>query len=132
MDVEKHIEYIKEGFEGEAVVRQFLIDMPDCTFAQLDMIAKIKGKWYSIEVKHQEAFKSPPFDGHGLPVWQVKKRIELYDEFGIIPLFFVLDKDTKVLMYNSLISLEKGEKFITGKKKRVIYPINNFKEINYD
>lgn len=132
MDVDKNIDFIKDGFEGESVVRRYLINKPNCSFAQLDMIAKIKGKWYSIEVKHQEAFKRPPFDGHGLPVWQVRKRIELYNDVGIIPLFFVLDKKTKFLMYNSLLKLEQGEKFITGKKKRVIYPIENFKSIQYE
>lgn len=129
MDVVKDIEHIKEGFKGEKVVREFLIQQKNCKFTQLDMIAKIENSWYSIEVKHQEMFKAPPFDGHGLPVWQVKTRIQLHDELGIIPLFFVLDKDTGVLMYGNLINLEEGKKYITGKKSRVIYPIENFKII---
>lgn len=129
MDVVRDIEKIKAGFEGEKLVRDFLIRQRDCKFAQLDMISKIKNQWYSIEVKHQEMFKAPPFDGHGLPVWQVKTRIELYEDLGIIPLFFVLDKDTGVLIYNSLINLEAGPKFTTGKKSRVIYPFDNFKTI---
>lgn len=130
MDVVKDIEKIKEGFKGEKLVRDFLIRQRNCKFAQLDMIAKIKDQWYSIEVKHQEMFKAPPFDGHGLPTWQVETRVQLYRELGVIPLFFVLDKETGVLMYNSLINLEDGEKFVTGKKSRVIYPIDNFKIIN--
>lgn len=129
MDVVRDIEKIKAGFEGEKLVRDFLIRQRDCKFAQLDMISKIKNQWYSIEVKHQEMFKAPPFDGHGLPVWQVKTRIELYEDLGIIPLLFVLDKDTGVLIYNSLINLEAGPKFTTGKKSRVIYPFDNFKTI---
>lgn len=131
MDVEKDIEKIKEGFYGENVVREYLKKQDDCYFGQLDMIAKIKGKWYSIEVKHQDMFEAPPFDGHGLPIWQVKTRISLYEEMGIIPLFFVLDKKTKILMYNTLMELEKGKKFLTNKKNRVIYPIESFKEITY-
>lgn len=126
MDVVKDIEHIKEGFKGEKVVREFLMKQENCKFTQLDIIAKIENSWYSIEVKHQEMFKAPPFDGHGLPVWQVKTRIQLHDELGIIPLFFVLDKDTNVLMYGNLLYLEEGRKYITGKKSRVIYPIENF------
>lgn len=126
MDVEKDLDKIKEGFLGEQIVRDYLIAQDDCFFGQLDMIANIKKQWYSIEVKHQEMFTSPPFDGHGLPVWQVKTRMQLHKDTGVIPLFFVLDKQTKVLMYNSLINLEKGRKFKTGKKSRVVYPIENF------
>ena len=131
MDVEKDIEKIKDGFVGERIVRNYLINQENCFFGQLDMIANINNEWYSIEVKHQEMFESPPFDGHGLPVWQVKTRIKLYKDTGVIPLFFVLDKNTKVLMYNSLLNLEKGRKFQTGKKSRVIYPIENFIKIDY-
>lgn len=130
MDVERDLKRIKEGFEGEKVVRNYLKTISNCTFAQLDMIAVIDDKWYSIEAKHQEMFKSPPFDGHGLPIWQVETRIRLYKDTGIIPLLFVLDKNTKELIYNSLLILENGKKFITGRKSRVIYPIENFKVIN--
>lgn len=131
MDVEKDLKKIKEGFKGEDVVRKYLINKNDCYFGQLDMIANIRGKWYSIEVKHQEMFESPPFDGHGLPVWQVKTRLNLYNDTGVIPLFFVLDKQTKILMYNTLMNLENGRKFTTGRKSRVIYPIENFINIEY-
>lgn len=132
MDVEKDIEKIKEGFEGERVVRDYLKTLDNCTFTQLDMIANIDGTWYSIEAKHQEMFKAPPFDGHGLPTWQVNTRIRLFNDLGIVPLFFVLDKNTKQLMCNSLISLEAGRKFTTGRKSRVIYPIENFKILNHE
>lgn len=132
MDVEKDLEKIKEGFEGEGIVRNYLKTVPNCTFAQLDMIATINNKWYSIEAKHQEMFVAPPFDGHGLPTWQVKTRVRLYRDLGVIPLFFVLDKNTKELFYNSLITLEAGRRFVTGRKSRVIYPIENFKTIDYE
>lgn len=131
MDVEKDLEKIKEGFEGEDVVRKYLIAQDDCFFGQLDMIANISGSWYSIEVKHQEMFEAPPFDGHGLPTWQVKTRLQLYYDTGVIPLFFVLDKKTKILMYNTLMNLESGRKFTTGRKSRVVYPIENFKHVKY-
>lgn len=132
MDFKVDYKQIEEGFEGENIVRQILIKTPDCSFTQLDMIAKIKGDWYSIEVKHQEYFRSPPFDGHGLPIWQIKKRLELYNDKGIIPLFFVLDKETKLIYYESLLNLEKGKKFKTSKKGRVIYPLESFKIYHYE
>lgn len=130
-DSMKFFEKFREGLIGEKVVREFLIKKENCFFAQLDMIAKIEDLWYSIEVKHQEMFYAPPFNGHGLPVWQINTRLKLHKEKGIIPLFFVLDKRTKKLYYNSLIELEKGDSFITGVKKRVIYPIENFIRLNY-
>lgn len=126
MDVNKDLKYIKLGFEGESRVRKYLNKVNNCFYAQLDIIAKIDDIWYSIEVKHQAMFKAPPFNGHGLPEWQIKTRLKLFHDTGIIPLFFVLDKKTQVLMYNSLINLEAGKKFTTGKKKRVIYPLENF------
>lgn len=129
MDFAKNIDNIKEGFEGEAIVREYLKSQKNCYFGQLDMIANINGSWYSIETKHQEMFKAPPFDGHGLPVWQVRTRINLFNDTGVVPLFFVLDKCSRALIYNNLINLESGRKFTTGKKSRVIYPIENFKHI---
>lgn len=129
MDVVKDYQNIKEGFRGEEVVRKFLSKQKNCTFTQLDIISKIEDKWYSIEVKHQEMFKAPPFDGHGLPVWQVKMRLQMHDELGIIPLLFVLDKETNILMYESLVNLEQGRKFMTGKKSRIIYHIDGFKRV---
>lgn len=126
MDVEKDLKQIKEGFKAEALVRDLLKHTPDCQFGQIDVIAKIKDKWYSIEVKHQDMFLAPPFDGHGLPVWQVNLRLELYKDHGIEPLLFILDKQTGELMYNSLVKLHNGRKFLTGKKSRVIYPLDGF------
>lgn len=129
MDIEGNIEEIKAGLHGEQIVRDYLKTIPNCEFAQLDLIAKIDDYWYSFEIKHQDMFEAPPFDGHGLPIWQVDMRMKLFRETGIIPLFFVLDKQRKVLIYNSLINLERGNKFVTGRKSRVIYPIENFKFI---
>jgi hypothetical protein len=131
MDFEQSIDKIREGFTGEAIVREYLKKQKDCIFMQLDIMAKIRGKWYSIEIKHQEMFKSPPFDGHGLPKYQVEMRLMLHKELEIIPLLFVLDKVTKKMYYNSLINLEAGNKFITKNKGRVVYPLENFVELHY-
>lgn len=121
-----------EGLAGEKIVRDYLSKYRNCFFMQLDIVAKIEDNWYSIEVKHQEMFKAPPFDGHGLPSWQVKRRIQLYDELGIIPLFFVLDMETKDLLYGNLVQLDSGKKFKTKHKSRIIYPITSFIKLEYD
>lgn len=120
-------ENFEVGFEGEGIIRDYLKTVPDCTFGQIDLVAKIKGKWYSFEIKHQDIFEPPPFAGHGLPPWQVKFRLRMYKDCGIIPLFYVVDKKTGVIYYNSLIELEKGKSFLTKTGKRKIYHINNFK-----
>ncbi len=130
MDFEIDHDKIKEGFIGEAIVRDYL-KKKGCKFTQIDAMAKYNNKWYSIEIKHQEMYKAPPFDGHGLPDYQVKMRLLLYKEKGIIPLFFVLDKITKKLYYNSLINLEQGKKYLTKNKGRVVYPLENFIELKY-
>jgi len=130
MDFEIDIENIKNGFIGEGIVRDFL-KAKGCYFTQIDAMARHDNKWYSIEIKHQEMYKAPPFDGHGLPHYQVKMRLLLYKEKDIIPLFFVLDKITKKLYYNSLLNLEQGNKFITKNKGRIIYPLENFIELTY-
>lgn len=130
MDVNKDLHKIKEGFAGEKVVRDYLKKVPNCRFTQIDIMANIDDKWYSIEVKHQDPFMPPPFKGHGLPIWQVKSRLKLYEDTGIIPLLFVLDKKSSLLYYQSILKLESGHKFKTKKSNRIIYPIENFKVID--
>jgi hypothetical protein len=125
---EFNAENLEEGFNGEFELREYLKTLKTCDgFGQLDVIAKIKDKWYLFEVKHQEMFKAPPFDGHGLPPWQIKFRVKINKELGIIPILFVVDKQTKIMYYNSIIKLEEGERFKTKTGKRIIYPIKNFK-----
>ncbi|NCU32225.1 MAG: hypothetical protein EOM23_04675 [Candidatus Moranbacteria bacterium] len=119
---------LKHPTEKPTAILEYLKNLESCNgFGQLDVIAKIKTNWYLFEVKHQEAFKAPPFDGHGLPPWQINFRMRIFKELGIIPILFVVDKQTKIIYYNSIIKLEEGEKFVTKTGKRIIYPIENFK-----
>ncbi len=121
---------IKIGFAGEQKIREYLMSLRkdhSVEFGQIDIVANIDNKWYSIEVKKQEAFEPPPFKGHGLPPWQIKFRISLFKERNIIPLLFIVDKKTDIIYYNSIIELEKGDKFLTKTGKRIIYPIDSFK-----
>jgi len=122
---------IKIGFEGEKIIRNYLKTLNNCEFGQIDIIAKIGNDWYSFEIKKQEMFEKPPFDGHGLPPWQINFRIKMFNELGIIPILFIVDKITNIIYYQNMIILNKytikGESFLTKTKKRIIFPLDAFK-----
>lgn len=127
--LEDNLENCKIGFKGEDEVRQWFIDR-NIPFMQVDIMFKHKNKWCLGEIKSQEKFESPPFDGHGLPKWQVKRRLDFYNATGIIPYLIVRDLDDNCLYIKSLLELEKKEKFYTkGKKPRVVYKLENFNKI---
>lgn len=119
---------IKIGFEGEEIVRNW-IKTKKYKFCQIDIAFKSDGRWFLGEVKAQEKFKAPPFDGHGLPEWQIKTRLELYNDTGITPFLFVYDLDEKCLYIQSMIKLFNGEKFVTKNTKRMIFPLESFERI---
>ena len=103
-------------------------------FMQVDIMFKENDKWYCGEIKTQEIFKSPPFDGHGLPQWQINRRIQFYNDTGVIPIFFVYDLEEKCIYYHNLLYLNtkvnKDQVFRTkGEKPRTIFNINLFKRI---
>jgi hypothetical protein len=121
---------IEIGFDGEKILRDYLKDQVKCKeFGQLDLIAKIEDKWYLFEVKHQDRFTAPPFDGHGLPPWQINFRLKIQQELGIIPVLFVVDKETGVIYYESIDKLNRGQKFITKTGARVVFPLDSFKTL---
>lgn len=119
------------GLEGESVVRQ-LLKNSNIRYFQVDVVAGEDN--FIIEIKHQEMFKKGsncPFDGHGLPIWQVRDRVSFCKKHNLIPILIVVDLETDIIYYNSLLELEKGHKYITKKSKRVIYPIENFYKLNF-
>lgn len=117
------------GFDGENKVRDWF-KQKYIPFMQVDIMFKYKDKWCLGEIKTQEKFKSPPFDGHGLPKWQIKRRIEFYQDTGIEPFLIVYDLNEKCLYIESLLILTTKEFFNTnGKKPRTIFNIENFKRI---
>lgn len=130
---DKNIDKIKIGLEGEEIIREYLMRQK-IPFMQVDIMYKENNQWYCGEIKTQEIFKSPPFDGHGLPQWQINRRIQFYNDTGVIPMFFVYDLEEKCIYYNSLLYLNnkvhKNEVFRTnGAKPRTIYNIDLFKRI---
>ena len=128
-----NIDQIKIGLEGEEIIRKYFIN-EKIPFMQVDIMFKENDKWYCGEIKTQEIFKSPPFDGHGLPQWQINRRIQFYNDTGVIPIFFVYDLEEKCIYYHNLLYLNtkvnKDQVFRTkGEKPRTIFNINLFKRI---
>jgi len=120
------------GFIGENKVRNYL-KSKKLKFFQADVICEYQDYYCLIEIKRQEMFMAPPFDGHGLPLWQIESRLKFYELTKIIPFLFVVCLTSDKIYYNSFIELEKGEKHDTrGERPRRIYNINNFKILKDD
>ena len=123
----------KEGIEAEQWLLSWLRDNRNITIAmQPDGLAKSNnGSWNLYEIKHQEVFEPPPFKGHGLPKWQVKARLEFYEDTKVRPVLIIKDKKTKEIFAQYLDVLEKNEYFDTkGKKPRRVYNLKYFKKVH--
>lgn len=125
----KNLDNIRKGWEGEGVVRSFLTQR-SIKYMQADLLFKHNNQWYLGEVKCQVKYHnwSTGYQGHGLPPWQVKDRLRLYEDTGIIPYFFVVCQTDKVLYHESLLNLEKKPFFCTKKTVRKIYRLDSFKK----
>lgn len=120
---------VEIGREGENLARDFIKKLGCDEIFQADWMIKVDGKWCVIEVKNQERFKAPTFDGHGLPVWQVKARMKFYSETGIRCKLLVFDRDEKNIYEQWLDILEQGEHFDTGTSRRRVYPITSYNKV---
>jgi hypothetical protein len=99
-------------------------------FFQPDAIGLKDNQFYVFEVKCQKRFKAPPFDGHGLPRWQVQRRLDFEKRTGIKSVLVVFDKETNEVFYQSIKKLDEGEHFDTfGKNPRRIYKLDNFNKL---
>ena len=117
---------ILEGLEGEKIIRDYFISKK-LHFFQVDLIVKIKDKWHLVEIKHQESFKPPPFEGHGLPKWQIDARLKFQEEKEIRAMLFILDKNTKIIYWQYMDVLLFGDQFQTkGQKPRIIFPLESY------
>ena len=125
----------EEGICGEKQLFQLLRDK-NFDFFQPDAIGLKNDVYYVFECKHQEHYQSPPYDGHGLPRWQVEARMKFQERTTVKSVLVVFEKpftETNTIYYQTLENLEKGEHFDThGAKPRRIYPITSFIKIeNY-
>lgn len=130
----ENLDIIEIGFNGESDVRDWF-KSKKIPFMQVDIMFKYKGEWCLGEIKTQEKFtkntsRGELYDGHGLPSWQIKRRMEFYKDTGVKPYLIVKDPDENCLYINDLPTLLDGEHFKTnGKKPRVIFKLENFKRI---
>lgn len=116
----------KQGIEGEQMLFKLLRDK-SIKFFQPDAIGYKDGKYNLYEVKHQAMFKKPPFDGHGLPKWQVEARLKFQKDTTIRCVFVVFDSEDGNVYYQYLDVLEECEYFDTkGLKPRRVYNIKYF------
>jgi len=99
-------------------------------FFQADGLGKRNGVWYLFESKRQERYEPPPFEGHGLPLWQVRSRVKFQKETGIIAVLVIFEKGSDSVFYQRLDKLELGNKIDTrGLKPRRIYDLNSFHKL---
>ena len=82
----------------------------------------------SYEVKFQAVIEAPPFDGHGLPIWQVESRLEFERAVGVRAILLVFDRAGRTFE-QTMAQLERGPRFDTnGGSPRRIYPLESFVE----
>tara|TARA_R110000782_G_scaffold33438_1_gene80675 strand:- start:162 stop:560 length:399 start_codon:yes stop_codon:yes gene_type:complete len=125
----ENLDIIEVGFDGEGKIRDWFKNKR-IPFMQVDIMFKYKNKWCLGEIKTQEVYVAPPYDGHGLPAWQIERRMEFFKDTGIEPFLIVYDIKEKCLYLQSLVILLDGEHFKTkGKKPRTIFKLDNFKRI---
>lgn len=131
----KNLKHQQEGLIGEKIVRDLLRHHGIPHF-QADGVLKNNEKYCVAEIKNQEMYTKSldpdvgDFDGHGLPPYQVKARMEFYEETGTEPYLIILEKGTNIVYMQSIVKLEEGHFFDTkGKRRRRIYPLENFKRL---
>jgi hypothetical protein len=121
-----------QGMLGESAIREWLVKKK-IQHAQVDLICKKDGRWILMEIKNQERFKAPPYDGHGLPIWQFEARLEFYKETGVEPWLVIVEPDNLTVAYMAsmvdLARLDESMRIVTGSSKRVVFPITEFTKI---
>ena len=118
-----------EGIQGEKRLFE-LLKKQGFTFFQPDAIGYKDNCYYVFETKHQERFTPPPFEGQGLPKWQVEARLEFQRRTTIPCVLVVFDKETNEVFWQRIDKLEKGEYIDThGAKPRRIYNLKEFKKM---
>lgn len=121
----------EDGIKGERLLFNYLRNIKKVKFLlQADAIYELNSELCIAEVKHQEHFVAPPFDGHGLPLWQIKARLKFQNETGIRAVLYVFEKPfdtTHTLYWQYFDVLENGKWFDThGLQPRRVYKIESF------
>ena len=129
---DENYENIKKGFEGENEVRD-LLNRKNIHFLQVDVMFEWDGKYFCGEIKTQEKatpekYYGLPFEGHGLPPWQVKSRIKLYERTGIIPYLFVRCLTDNCIYHGDIRELMKTKYYEFKKTPRIVFNLEEFKK----
>jgi len=115
------------GRDGEKRARKLLKNLGCINIFQADWLVQKheNGPWYVVEVKQKERYEPPPFEGHGLNIYQVQMRLKFQKETGIRCLFLVFDLTDDNVYWQWLDVLNNGEYYDTKNGIRV-YPINAY------
>lgn len=121
-----------EGIEAEQwLLKKMCENDIDCF--QPDALSKENGRYVLNEIKNQEYYEAPPFDGHGLPKWQIKARLSFFNQTNIRCRLIIKEKGEKVVYWQWLDELEMGDYYDTkGDKPRRVYPIYCFNRTTED
>lgn len=121
------------GRAGEKLVMDLLQQRKvPCKFQPDAIYKSANGQWVLVECKNQERFKAPPFDGHGLPPYQVKSRLQFQKETGVRCLFFVHEPDADFVWWqwlDELDALDDSQKAFSKTGKRVIFALSAFNRV---
>ena len=116
----------EDGIKGELWLLNVFEKKGIPTF-QGDVMSLENNAYILNEIKNQEFYTTPPFDGHGLPLWQTKARMAFFNKTGIRCRLVVLEKGTSLSYWQWLDILENKEFYDTnGGHPRRIYPLKNF------
>ena len=121
------------GKMGERIVLKYLEKRKKDKNIQIilpDLLIVIDQKIIVIEVKVKDRYKPPPFEGHGLPINQVKKYMSLYKKWGIRTFLIVIEPNTGMVWGQYLDVLEKSKTYITPIERIVVYPLKKFRRIH--
>lgn len=120
------------GRQGEELARHVIKEYFKCDgLFQADWLFKKDDMWFVVEVKRKERFEPPPFEGHGLNMYQAEWRLEFHRGTNIRCLFLVFDLSDGNIYWQWLDVLEQGQHYDTRNQIR-IYPIKNFNKIKGD
>lgn len=103
----------EDGIMGEELARLYVNGRCSHDFVmQLDWVYRdcITHKWTCIEAKYKSYYNRPPFDGTGLDIEQVERRMCFLADTGIRCMFIAFDKTNSKTYWQYLDVLEATAK----------------------